>query len=139
MAVCRGCGAGVLRTLSRYDGHMNLLGEVCIVCSPGSFEVYRDPSDKKVYLGTAARPQSYKTYRINGEDVLFAKDELIADTEDAWSGAEQDRKLDQIRRTKRRDPLTPDEIRAAENWGFNVLRPELERQLTNRRYAHVDE
>ena len=139
MANCRGCGAESNRTSASYDSKGALTKEVCSACDPQHFsDPFVDPTDRKLYTGVQARPQDYKTYKIDGEDVLFAKDELIQDTEDRWSNSIWDQAVEAKRKTARREPMSKDEIQAAENWARDVLRPWLEKETLNRKYAHTD-
>lgn len=136
MAVCRGCGAETNRTRTTYGPKMVVLKEVCNHCE----DLGPNPQGptEKLWLAADARPQDYKTYKVNGEDVLFAKDELRHDTETAWGTTDVDRWKEKRRRTVRREPMTPAEIAVAENWGREVLRPTLDKMRLNEQYRHID-
>jgi hypothetical protein len=117
---------------------MNFIKEVCLDCDPLRFDIFENPSDKHMYTGPYAMPQKYKHYKIDGEDVLYAKDELIQDTEDKWSNTVDEQALTFKRRWRRTEPLSRDEIKQTEGWALRELVPELIKRKLNARYGHVD-
>ena len=125
MSVCRGCGAEALRTSARYSG-TELLGEVCPGCAPESFAGVKvtDPSDRRIWAGHEAEPDKY--YAADDEGVKRAKDELRQDVWNEWEKDHDELERQKKRRIRRTEPMTPDEIAAAENYGRNVLRPMIE-------------
>lgn len=132
MATCRGCGAEALRTSATYLNG-DLVGEVCSACRPDRFgEPVTDPSDKKIYTGYDAMPEKYRIE--NG--VAHAKDSLLQDTLDLMNRTDEQIAVEEKRRTRRTEPMTPEEIKAAEHWGREVLRPQLDRERLNRQYGH---
>lgn len=133
MATCRGCGAEALRTSATYLNG-DFVGEVCSACRPDRFgEPVTDPSDKKIYTGYDAMPEKY---RIE-DGVAHAKDSLLQDTLDLMNRTDEQIAIKQKRRTRRTEPMTPEEIKAAEHWGREVLRPQLDKERLNRQYGHV--
>lgn len=138
MAICRGCGAEALRTSATYRNG-ELVSEVCSSCRPDRFgEPVTDPSDKRIYVGWEAMPQHYRlTDNPDGGKIAHASDSIIADTVELMNQTDEHIAIEEKRRTRRTEPLTPDEIKAAEHWGREVLRPKLERERLNRQYGHV--
>ena len=59
MAKCSNCGHEGMRVRSRWDLKGNQLPDECPQCSPGSFEKFTSPSDKKIWMGYEAHPNEY--------------------------------------------------------------------------------
>jgi hypothetical protein len=112
-----------------YDERQRFLREYCVLCAPEKFadQPVTVPTDKKVYIGPDALPHMYY-HGLDGQ--LRAKDELLQDTVDILRKDPDEeamrRTIEKKRRTRRTKPLTEAEIRAADRWGREVLRPELE-------------
>jgi hypothetical protein len=125
MSACRGCGAKALRTSARYIGK-TLLSEVCPSCAPEQFAGVKvtDPTDRRIWAGHEAEPDKY--YAADDQGVKRAKDELRQDTWDAMNIDEEEQARELKRRTRRTEPMTQDEIAAAEHYGRTVLRPLIE-------------
>jgi hypothetical protein len=125
MSACRGCGKEALRTVARYDGIL-LLEEVCPSCAPDKFHGVKvtAPTDRRIWAGHEAEPEKY--YAADDQGVKRAKDELRQDIWDQWNVDEDELQREQKRRTRRTEPMTREEISAAESYGRNVLRPMIE-------------
>lgn len=125
MSVCRGCGAEALRTSARYVG-VELLSEVCPSCEPDQFQGVKvtDPTDRRIWAGHEVEPERY--YSADDQGVKRAKDELRADTWDLMNVDEDEQRREQKRRMRRTEPMTQNEIAAAEHYGRTVLRPVIE-------------
>jgi len=122
---CGKCGAFTSRGVIVFDHNGRKLREYCQYCNPDNFQTpFRNPSDNKVYTGPEAMPNMYKR---GADDIFRAKDELIADTAAAWSEGPTERALEEKRKTRRTEPLTPEEIKASLRWGEEVLKPALQK------------
>jgi hypothetical protein len=138
MAKCRGCGEESRKTSAYYDKNGVLVKEVCQECDPLHFaDAFIDPTDRHLYTGPYAMPEKYKLYRINGEDVLCAKDELIQDTEDRWCNSVDDQAVELKRRYRRTEPMSRDEIQQTENYCRENILPDLIKKRLNAKYEHV--
>src|ERR1035437_5101424 len=115
MNSCRGCGAEAMRTSARYDKG-ELLAEICPSCSPVTFqgEKVTDPSDRRIWESHEVEPHRY--YAPDSENVVRAKDELRADIWDEFNRDPDEEGRDRKRRTRRTDPLTIDDTRAADTY-----------------------
>lgn len=130
MALCGNCGQQTMRLRQEFDSRTGgLVREYCVQCKPEEFadQAVTDPSDKKVYIGPDALPHMY---RMGQDGILHAKDELLQDSLDILNADPdkdaREKAIAKKRATRRTEPLTPAEIRAAERWGREVLRPRLE-------------
>jgi predicted nucleic acid-binding Zn-ribbon protein len=125
VSACRGCGKEATRTSARYDG-VALLSEVCPSCAPEKFQGVKvtDPTDRRIWAGHEAEPDKY--YSADDQGVKRAKDELRQDTWDAINVDEEERAREHKRRIRRTEPMTQNEIAAAEHYGRTVLRPMIE-------------
>jgi hypothetical protein len=120
---CGSCGQEAVRRRVIFDGKGDVVREECQHCAPQSFaEPFRDPTDNRIFSGPEAMPHLYKR---NTEGVYIAKDELIADTAALWDGGPTERARRHKERTRRTDPMTPEEIEKARKWGEQVLAPML--------------
>jgi hypothetical protein len=138
MASCRGCGVEARRTITSFEGG-EVKGEACPECRPDLFpdDPFLMPSDRKLYMGWEAYPEHYKMKdNPEGGKIAVASDSMIADSVALMNKTDEQIAVDQKRRTRRTEPLTSDEIKRAEHWGKEVLRPKLERARLNRQY-HV--
>lgn len=66
MAKCSSCGNESARVRSRWDEKGTQLPDECPSCSPGSFDAFQVPSDKKIWMGWEAHPNEYR--KIYPED-----------------------------------------------------------------------
>lgn len=125
MAKCGSCGADSTRLRVVFDVRNNPVLEECQACAPEHFaEPFAAPSDRRVHEGIDVYPNLYKQ---GADGVYRAKDELIQDTVDQWEvNGDEEEKKDRKRRTRRTDPMTPDEIKNAKEWGEKCLRPKLQ-------------
>jgi hypothetical protein len=126
MSICRGCKSETLRTIARYGPDMHLLSEVCPSCAPERFQGVKvtDPTDRRIWAGHEAEPEKY--YDPDDQGVKRAKDELRQDIWDQWNVDEDEQLRETKRRMRRTEPMTREEIAAAESYGRNVLRPAIE-------------
>jgi len=125
MSVCRGCGAEAKRSSARYIGK-TLLSEVCPACAPDQFQGVKvtDPTDRRIWAGHEAEPDRY--YAADDQGVKRAKDELRQDIWDGINVDEEEQRREEKRRIRRTEPMTQNEIAAAEHYGRTVLRPLIE-------------
>ena len=118
---CGNCGQQTARGSVTFDEKGRRVRERCQHCAPEEFDsAFRMPSDNKVVAGHEAMPNLYKRGK---DDVFRAKDELIADTADAWDKGPTARAAAHKAATRRTDPLTPEEIEKTKRWGDEVLAP----------------
>ncbi len=131
MAICRGCGADVLRTCARYGPSMELLSEICPQCAPDQFCGVKvtAPSDKKIWDGYEVEPDRYSS--PDAENVVHASDELRQDIWDEFNRDPDAEAVQKKRATRRTEPLSASEIERAKSWGEKVLRPLLEEVNSN--------
>jgi predicted nucleic acid-binding Zn-ribbon protein len=103
-----------------------LLGEVCPACEPEQFQGVKvtDPTDRRIWAGHEAEPEKY--YSADDKGAMRAKDELRQDTWDAMNIDLDERAREEKRRLRRTEPMTQNEIAAAEHYGRTVLRPLIE-------------
>ena len=121
MQKCGNCGQEASRCRVTFDQKGDPVLERCQHCAPEEFDdPFRMPTDQRIYTGPEAYPNRYKRDR---NDVFQATDELIADTAALWDEGPTARAVKQKARTRRTDPLTPDEIAASKRWGEQVLAP----------------
>lgn len=139
MAKCRGCGAEALRTLARYDEHGDFIGEDCVACNPALFQdKFRDPSDRRMWDSYEVEPERYYPKDANG--IARAKDELRQDTLEGLRGVDEDEEWrEKKRKTRRTEPLTPDEIKVSENFAREQLIPAIVKAQLNQQYAHQED
>ena len=115
MAICGTCGAESARVRSVWneDGRQP---DLCPQCSPGSFEKFTAPSDKKIWMGYEAHPNEYVKAEDGGYD---RKPEYRAEQEARLAQpSEEAREAQQRAETKKRadrrnTPMTSFEIQAA--------------------------
>jgi hypothetical protein len=123
LRLCGNCGQEAARSSITFDSKGNVVRERCPHCDPAYFaEPFRNPSDNKIYSGPEAMPRMYK---LGADGVLYAKDELLADTAALWDGGPSERARRHKEATRRTDPMTPEEIEQARKWGEQVLAPAL--------------
>jgi hypothetical protein len=105
---------------------VELLSEVCPSCEPDQFQGVKvtDPTDRRIWAGHEVEPERY--YSADDQGVKRAKDELRADTWDLMNVDEDEQRREQKRRMRRTEPMTQNEIAAAEHYGRTVLRPVIE-------------
>jgi hypothetical protein len=73
MAICGKCQAESARVRSRWDAKTGApLPDECPNCSPGSFEKFTAPSDKKMWGGWEAHPNEYEK-RYDSEGVFYLR------------------------------------------------------------------
>lgn len=67
MSICGTCKSETSRIRSRWNEDGQLPDE-CPNCSPGSFEKFTVPSDKKIWMGYEAHPNEYVKAEDGGYD-----------------------------------------------------------------------
>jgi hypothetical protein len=101
------CGAEESRTRTTFSGAVSFT--VCPKCRPDDF-VDKTPPMDKLWRHEDAFPHLYK--RVG--DVLYAKEELTADTVDNMSGSPTEEAIERKRRNRRTTPLSQWEIEQAD-------------------------
>lgn len=136
MSVCRGCGAEARRAVTVFNASGDVLKETCEHCNP-AHERFRDPSDRRLWDGYEVEPNRYYPKDSNG--VARAKDELVQDTLDGLNNNGKDSDDEWMiakRKNRRTQPLTPDEIKASENFAREQIIPMLHKEKLNAQYGH---
>jgi hypothetical protein len=119
------------------DARADVLKESCEHCDP-QHERFRDPSDRRLWDSYEVEPDRYYPKDSNG--VARAKDELVQDTLDGLNnnGKSDDEWMIAKRKNRRTEPLSPEEIRATENFVREHLIPQIERAKLNEQYQHQE-
>jgi hypothetical protein len=121
MWTCGNCGETATRGGVTFDLKGNPVRERCQNCAPEEFDTaFRMPTDQRIYSGPDAMPNRYK---LSKDGILHATDELVADTAALWEDGPTARAKTHKMKTRRTDPLTPEEIAANRRWGDEVLAP----------------
>ena len=130
MAKCRGCGAEERFTLTTLDEKGNLAREECKQCRPDLFDgAKRVPSDNKIYSGPQAFPTQYKR---DDNGIYHAKDEILQDTVDEWDKGPTQKNIDKKRASRRTTPLSDEEVKKAQQWGNECLKPAIQEAISTR-------
>ena len=121
MPNCGGCGAETVRTRTCIAANGAITAEICPNCKPEDFsDAWRDPSDKKIYMGPEAFPKQYKR---DANGIYAAKDELLQDTVDCWDKGPTASRIEEKRATRRTAPLTEGEKDKVMRWAHEFLEP----------------
>lgn len=101
---------------SRWDDKGNRLPDECPACSPGNFEKFSAPSDKKIWMGYEAHPNEYVRSEDGGYD---RKPEYRAEQEAQLASETADEREARLaaeakkRATRRTRPMDALELAAA--------------------------
>jgi hypothetical protein len=118
---CGHCGKKAVRGKVSFDPKGNPVRERCQNCAPEEFdEPFRMPTDQRIYSGPQAMPNRYK---LGKDGVYHATDELVADTAAEWDEGPTARAAKLKARTRRTEPLSPEEIAKSNKWANEVLAP----------------
>jgi hypothetical protein len=116
MAVCSNCGTDTPRLRSKWSDKGVRLPDECSSCSPGSFDKFTAPSDKKIWMGYEAHPNEYVKAPDGGYD---RKPEYRAEQEAQLAQSTKDeqeaqqRAEDHKRATRRTQEMDSVEYQAA--------------------------